>query len=84
VVIQIITLYFVVRKTLYVQFITTATADAIASAQSLRITRKLWKAGLTQNNPEGHFLPHIDAEEKGCQQSKTQSPELESRNELKS
>jgi hypothetical protein len=78
VIIQIITLYFVVHKALYVQFITTATADAVASAQSLRITRKLWKAGLMQNNPESYFLPHIDDEEKGCQPSEIQSPVLES------
>jgi hypothetical protein len=67
---------------LYVQFITTATADAVASAQSLRITRKLWKAGLPQKNAESYFLPHIDTEEKGCQ-CRMQSPDVEPGRELK-
>jgi hypothetical protein len=57
----------VVQKALYVQFITTACADAVASAQSLRITRKLWKAGLPQNNSDSYFLPPFDGGEKGSE-----------------
>lgn len=46
--IQIVTLVFVIAEKHYLRLVTTSTADMIASAQALRITRKLWKVGRRQ------------------------------------
>jgi hypothetical protein len=61
VLIQIVTLVFVIGEKHYLQLVTTSTADMIASAQSLRITRKLWKVGRRQQQWEDStpVLPHI-------------------------
>jgi hypothetical protein len=46
VIVQIATVVLITQtSTTNIQYLTTPCATAIASAQSLRITRKLWKAG---------------------------------------
>jgi hypothetical protein len=45
VLVQIVTMVFLGSAKFPLQLITASSADAIASAQALRITRNLWKAG---------------------------------------
>jgi len=56
VIIQIITLVFLIRKFDSLQNITTPCATAVASAQSLRITRRLWKLGKSRQEPDDIIL----------------------------
>jgi hypothetical protein len=64
VVIQIVTLVFVTSRIRYFRYATASCADAVASAQSLRITRKLWKSGSSLRNRTISSLPQIENEER--------------------
>jgi hypothetical protein len=76
--IQIVTLVFVIAEKHYLQLITTSMADMIASAQALRITRKLWKVSRRQQQWEGStpVLPHISEhkEEGELEEGRVEAP----------
>ena len=56
VLVQITTLVFLAQDNLLLRYVITPTATAVASAQSLRITRKIWKIGRIISNGGNDFV----------------------------
>jgi len=79
--IQIINLVFVTNKFSFGAYVTASAADIIASAQSLRITRNLWKSSLPRQNAANSYLLQTssdrDKEKAVRSRSEPETPALE-------
>jgi hypothetical protein len=72
-----LTLVFLTKNIHYLQYITTSLADSIASAQSLRITRKLWKAARSNRDSlNDAVLPREEGENEKWGEAARCEPEV--------
>jgi hypothetical protein len=79
--IQVINLVFITNNFSGGAYITASASDLIASAQSLRITRNLWKSSLPQQNASNSYLLQMisdrEKEKTVRSRSETETPKLE-------
>lgn len=81
IVIQVVNLVFITNNFHWGGYLTASASDVIASAQSLRITRSLWKSSLPQQNTFKPYSPQTgsdkDKEKTSRSGSETETPGLE-------